>query len=490
MPRTYSKNPTQFRWHFVFIGGALCYGASVAILAIAGPGPVVEWINELPTLPAIAMRSIPMFLLGACIAGMITGRALRRHARQLMDVVDNVSQALCVVDSGRRLAFYNQRYVELCNLPPERLWPGRPLRDLLEERRTVGAFTGDSDKYIADCARRVAEGKTTEVIVERGGKVFSVQERPMPDDGWVATHEDITERRKAEHQRAAMVEQEQRRSIIDDAILAFRSQVERVLKTVTDNAGTMRATATALFTASRQTSERVEGAVQTSNEASVNVESAAYAADKLSSSIAEINRQLSQTNDVVRNAAKEAQATNNEIGGLAAAAQKIGDVVKMIQDIARQTNLLALNATIEAARAGEAGRGFAVVASEVKSLAVQTAKATEEIAGQIAAVQNSSTEVVQAIRLLAERMQEINHYSSAVAASLHQQNAATGEISQNVASAAKGTKALVSTLGEVAGAASETRRSAQTVLAASEAVETAADSLRTEVHSFLTKVAV
>ena len=206
--------------------------------------------------------------------------------------------------------------------------------------------------------------------------------------------------------------------------------------------------------------------------------------------IAEISRQLGQTNSLVGIAVGEAGTTNAQIGSLAHTAQKIGTVVKLIQAVAGQTNLLALNATIEAARAGEAGRGFAVVASEVKSLAVQTAKATEEIAGQIAGVQASTGAAVEAIRRIADRMREINNHTAAVGASVQQQNAATGEISQNVASAAAGTKEIVTALGEVAGAVTEARGSAETVLAASEAVETAAADLRAEVADFLHKVAV
>ena len=141
-----------------------------------------------------------------------------------------------------------------------------------------------------------------------------------------------------------------------------------------------------------------------SNEASTNVETAAIAADELSSSIAEIGRRLNQTTDVVRVAVEEAQITNQDIGALAQGARKIGDVTKLIRNIAGQTNLLALNATIEAARAGEAGRGFAVVASEVKSLAVQTAKATEDISSQILEVQNSTDKAVEAIGRIAHRM--------------------------------------------------------------------------------------
>ena len=170
-------------------------------------------------------------------------------------------------------------------------------------------------------------------------------------------------------------------------------------------------------------------------------------------------------------------------------AQKIGDVIKLIRTIAGQTNLLALNATIEAARAGEAGKGFAVVASEVKSLAVQTAKATEEIASHILAVQNSTASAVEAIRQIATRMQEINEYTAAVAASVEQQNAATGEISHNVASAAQGTSQVVAVLGEVAGAATETRFSAEVVRDASESAEAAVANLRLEVEDFLAKVA-
>ena len=295
---------------------------------------------------------------------------------------------------------------------------------------------------------------------------MSIHNRPMPDGGWVATHDDVTERRKAERERASMQEQEQRRSLVEQAIAAFRRGVEEHLRSVADGAQTMRATAGALFANSGQTSQSAEGAVASSNEASTNVETAAVAADELTGSIGEIGRQLASTTDIVRKAVGEAKSTNEQIAALAQAAQKIGDVIKLIRAIAAQTNLLALNATIEAARAGEAGKGFAVVASEVKSLAVQTAKATEDISKLIAAVQGSTGSAVSAIGRIGARMEEIDSCASAVSISVEQQNAATAEISQNVASAAGGAKLVVAVLAEVAGAATETRQSAERVLTA------------------------
>ncbi len=418
------------------------------------------------------------------------GRRTRAQNAVLTGALNNMSQGLCMFDGEARLVVANDRYLEMYGLSPAVVRPGCTLRDLIVHRAATGSFSGDADAYCRKIHATVAEGKVTSMeVTAPNGRTVTVLQKPMADGGWVATHDDITERRSLEQQRAALAEQEERRAMIERAIGTFRDRVESVLRTVNDSAASMRLTATSLLDSSGQTSQRAESAVQASNEAAVNVDTAAVAADELSKSIGEISRQLTQTTDVVRLTVTEAQTTNREIAGLADAAQKIGDVVKLIRDIAGQTNLLALNATIEAARAGAAGRGFAVVASEVKSLAVQTAKATEDIAGQIAAVQLSTTAAVEAIRRISERMEAINSYTSAVAASVEQQNAATGEISSNVAGTAAGTKVIVSVLGQVAGAATETKASAQTVLTASEAVAKGAEKLRAEVETFLRTVA-
>ncbi len=217
---------------------------------------------------------------------------------------------------------------------------------------------------------------------------------------------------------------------------------------------------------------------------------AAGATEELIASIGEIGRQISQAAEVASHSVAEAQTTNEQMARLTDTVQQIGEVVNMIRNIAGQTNLLALNATIEAARAGEAGRGFAVVASEVKSLAVQTAKATEQIASQIDAVQNSTRVAVDAIRRNTDRMREIDGYTSAVALSLQQQDSATDEISHNVASAANGAKGMVSVLEEVTRAVGDTRSAAGKVLQASETVEAAATSRQRGIEGFLGRVAV
>jgi len=259
---------------------------------------------------------------------------------------------------------------------------------------------------------------------------------------------------------------------------------------VSDSASAMRLTPAALFGSSDQTTQRAESAVHAFHEVSTNVATAATAADELSRSMSEISRQLTHTNDVVSLASDEARETDREIAGLSDGAQKIDDVVTLIRNIAGQTNLLALNATIEAARAGEADKGFAVVASEVKSLAVQTANATEDITNHILAVQDSTSGAVDAIRQIAARMQEINQFTAAVAAAVEEQSSSTDEISHNLTSAAQCTSHVVEVLGEVAGATTDTRTSAEVVRDASETVAGAVSNLRLEVEDFLAKVAV
>ena len=468
--------------HFIAMG---------AVVMVPDPTRVVSGTVLTGSWLALAVASTALSILGMSLVASFADRRMRRQNRILDAALNNMAQGLVMFDANHRVATFNQRYLEIYRLSPSDVRVGTLLQDLLHARVASGSAMPDAQQYIDDLIKSMSAGKIISLTVELpDGRSILVVNSPLPGGGWVATHEDVTERRQSEQQRAAYVEQQQRRTVLEGAISALRERIESLLLSVRSSTNAMKSTASGLLDASGQTSERAESALQSCNEASSNVEIAAVAADEMSGSIAEISQQLIRATDVVRTTVDEAKTTNEQIAGLALVAQNIGDVVKLIRDIAGQTNLLALNATIEAARAGEAGRGFAVVASEVKSLAVQTAGATEEIAGQIAAVQSLTTGAVSAIQRMAERMQEINMYTSAVAVSMEQQNSATAEISQNVAGAAAGTKAMVSLLADLSGAATETRGSAETVLTASQAVEQASTNLHAELEQFLQKVAV
>jgi methyl-accepting chemotaxis protein len=483
--------PALATWHdrqLVALIGFAVFAASFALFYYVVP--MGAWVAAAPALVVAGFFAAIAAVLAMALTGAVLARRIQVHNLRMRVALNNMSQGLCMFDGNERLVVCNQRYREMYKLSADIAKPGCTLVSLLEYRTANGNFSHDPQQYRLELLDAMANDTTTHnEVTSADGRTISVINRPMADGGWVATHEDLTERRDAERERASMQEQQERRSMIEQAILAFRRRIEEHLRTVTEGAMAMRATATTLFSNSGQTSKSAESAVTASNEASVNVETAAIAADELAGSIGEIGRQLNLTTEVVRGAVSEAQGTNQQITALAQAARKIGDVIKLIRSIAGQTNLLALNATIEAARAGEAGKGFAVVASEVKSLAVQTAKATEDISKLIMSVQAATSSAVAAIGRISSRMQEIDSCATAVSAAVEQQSAATGEISQNVASASSGAKLVVSVLDEVAGAATETATSAQSVLTASQAVEAAAAELRREVEGFLARVA-
>jgi methyl-accepting chemotaxis protein len=415
------------------------------------------------------------------------------HKRYLLTLaLNNMTQGVVMFDAAGRLVVCNERYLAMYGLSPQVVKPGAALIDIIRQRTKTGSLHRDPAQYCAALMTSMAAGKIVSFVAETpAGRAVSVVNRAIPGSRyWVGTHDDITERRSAERKSAQLGEQEARRAVVEEAIAGFREGVEGVLKTVAESVAAMKSIATALSATSSETTVHTAGAVETSNEAFCSVEAAATAADELGKSIAEINRQLVRATEVVRAVAADTQSTNRDIAGLAHAAQKIDDVVKLIQSVAGQTNLLALNATIEAARAGAAGKGFAVVASEVKALAVQTGRATDDIAAQIAAVQSSTHSAVGAIGNIAARMQEIRQLTAAIATSVEEQNAATREISSSVATAASGTKSVVAVLQRASAAISDMHSSADTVLTASQAVEKAADSLRGSVDGFLRKVAI
>jgi methyl-accepting chemotaxis protein len=468
------------------------FTAMGAIEIVPDPTRVITAFSLSPGSLAIAVASIAMAVLGMSLVGAFTDRRLDANSQLLATALNNMTQGVVMFDRAERLLVCNDRYLEMYGFSRAQVGPGTSLREIIAARSANGTLTSDAERYCVELLDAMRQGKTLRSIVERpDGHVIEVINRPIAGgDYWVGTHDDITERRLTEMRIASLAEQKERRESVETEIRSFRANVEAVLRTMSHSASEMSRTATGLSGYSRETSQRAAGAARSSNDAAVNVAAASDAARELMESIREISRQLTQATDLVGVAVGEAQRTNTDVASLAQAAQEIGNVVKLIQHIAGQTNLLALNATIEASRAGESGRGFGVVASEVKSLAVQTAKATEQISAQIASVQASTASAVEAIRRNTERMQEINRYTTAVAASVEQQSAATNEISHNVASAAAETKVVVSALEDVVGAVDHTGISATTVLEVSQAMQSAADDLRDKVEGFLTKVAV
>jgi methyl-accepting chemotaxis protein len=291
-------------------------------------------------------------------------------------------------------------------------------------------------------------------------------------------------RTEEERHRAAAARRAEMTALAND----FESSVKDVVEGLSVAASEMQATAKQMAANASDTSTQSTTVAVASGEATSNVETVAAAAEQLSASIGEISRQVNESALIAERAVGEAGRTNTTVKGLADAASRIGEVVKLINEIANQTNLLALNATIEAARAGTAGKGFAVVASEVKSLAGQTAKATEDIAAQIGEIQSSTADAVAAIDTIGGTIGQINHIASTIASAVEQQGAATAAIARNVNNAARGTQKVSSTISRVTQAAEDTGRAAQHVLTLSSNLSTQADALRTQMERFLSGV--
>ncbi len=292
-----------------------------------------------------------------------------------------------------------------------------------------------------------------------------------------------------EKQHVSEAERSQHQQRVDEAIGLFRAEVGVALEAFKSNADRMSEASDGLARVAAESSGRAARAAHNAHDASGNVESAAQAAEEMGAAIREVEFQIRRVRTEIVEAASISRDTATSVRALDETARAIGEVVNLIRDIAAQTNLLALNATIEAARAGDAGRGFAVVASEVKSLASQTADATDRIVAQVGAIQSATSGVVGSIQNIAERMSAIENFANSVAVSIEQQAIATGEIASGVAMASSSALSVSSDLSVLADSVEETGRSAEDVRGAAGEVAAQAVRLRSTVDQFLDSVA-
>ena len=308
--------------------------------------------------------------------------------------------------------------------------------------------------------------------------------------GAVAVFKDgmIEAERLAALQEAERVAKEQRTQLILDLNSRFERTSAGALDTLASAATELQRTADNLANSADMASKQAAAVSAAAEEASTNVSTVAAATEELDSSIREITRQVTQSATIAGQAVDEAAQTGATVRSLSQAAGKIGEVVKLINDIASQTNLLALNATIEAARAGDAGKGFAVVASEVKGLATQTARATEDIAAQVAAMQQATREAVQAIERIDATIGRMNEISTSIAAAMEQQGAATQEIARNVEQTAHGTALVSQNISGVTQVVDDTGAASAQLLGAATELSTQAELLRNEVGTFLSAI--
>lgn len=337
------------------------------------------------------------------------------------------------------------------------------------EATTKALSAGDFDVTVEETDRRDEIGNIARSMVEFRNGLKQAQELQGAEEAG----------REAKDRRA---------SHLDGLVRRFEKTMEQIVGTVSAASTELEATATTLTKTADHTRKLAGVVTDASEDASTNVQSVASATDQLTASINEIGRQMQESTRIAAAAVDQARATDERINALSEDANRIGDVVKLITTIAEQTNLLALNATIEAARAGEAGRGFAVVAQEVKELAAQTAKATGEIGGQIASIQNTTGASVIAIKQISQTISQISSIATAIAAAVEEQGAATSEIARNVQRASEGTRQVAGSITQVNSGAQETGAASTQVLTSAQSLAAESSRLQVEVAKFLDEV--
>jgi methyl-accepting chemotaxis protein len=341
-------------------------------------------------------------------------------------------------------------------------------------------------RRLVEVLRQLAVGELQAQIAgtERGDEVGEIAKTTLVfKDNMIKTQE--LEATAAEQQKAAELEKQR---FMQDMADNFEASVKGIVQSVSSSAEQLQGSASAMTSIAEETSRQATVVSVTTTQASGNVQTVASATEELSGSIGEITRQVAESVSIAQEAVNEVDRTNAGVASLTEAASKIGSVAQLIQAIASQTNLLALNATIEAARAGEAGKGFAVVASEVKNLATQTARATEEITGQITTIQHETSQTVTAIRSIGNTVVRLSDISTSIAAAIEEQSAATQEIARNVQQAAIGTEEVARNITGVNDAAAQAGDAASQVLNAANDLSQQSTALSSQVDAFIGRI--
>jgi methyl-accepting chemotaxis protein len=414
-------------------------------------------------------------------AGEIGGRPM---AMRLQRLVNSIGQPVAVAE------IVVDRTAEAAASAREKLWIAALALGVLAGALVLAwligrTISGPITRMTAAMAA-LAEGRLDTEIPARANRdeigAMAKAVQVFKDNALAVRRMEVEAKQAAEaaeaEQKAAMLK------LADD----FQATVGGIVRGVASAATEMQGSAQSLSTTAERASRQAEAVSAATEEAAGNVQTVAAASEELAASVAEISRQVTASAQIAQKAVSEAQATDAKVQSLAAAATQIDDVVRLISDIAGRTNLLALNATIEAARAGDAGKGFAVVASEVKTLATQTAKATQEIGAKVAEMQSATNDSVGAIRGIGETIVEIAGIAASIASAVEEQGAATREIARSVQQAARGTQEISSNIGDVTHASAETGSASARMLGSAGVLSKQAETLRREVDGFLANI--